>query len=140
MSLSNIESFVSACKELGLKVTPQRIAVYETLKNRTDHPTVEEIYIDVKEKQPFVSLATVYRTLETLEELGLIRRVAYFGNSVRYDANVSHHHHLICLSCGAISDVELNISWTPPEEIMGYKVNTFGLNLFGICPKCQTKS
>ncbi|MEN3033980.1 MAG: Fur family transcriptional regulator [Aquificaceae bacterium] len=140
MSLGALESFITAFKERGLKLTPQRVAVYENIKNRSDHPTAEEIYLSVKQKHPFVSLATVYRTLETLEEAGLIKRVAYFGNSVRYDANISHHHHLICVSCGAIQDIELSLDWHPPKEVLGYKIQTFGINLFGVCQRCQKKS
>ena len=63
-----IKEFIEACKNMGLKITPQRVAVYEVLLSRDDHPTVEDIYNEIKKKYPFVSLATVYRTVETLEE------------------------------------------------------------------------
>lgn len=131
--------FIEACRHSGLKITPQRVAVYEVLLTREDHPTVEDIYNEVKKKYPFVSLATVYRTVETLEELGLIRKVAYWGGSVRYDANTSDHHHLICVQCGAIRDVEFCLDWTPPTNIQGYRVHKYSLHIYGVCPVCQAK-
>ncbi len=136
---AKIEDFLRTCRRLGLKITPQRQAVYESLLSRGDHPTVEEIYNDVKKKYPFVSLATVYRTVETLEDLGLIKRVAYWGGSARYDANIHDHHHLICLKCGAISDLEMDIGWEMPPEIKGYKTFTYSVHIYGVCPACQKK-
>ncbi len=136
---SKIESFLNKCKELGLKITPQRQAVYEALLNREDHPTVEDIYADVRKKYPFISLATVYRTVETLEELGLVKKVAYWGSSARYDANIHEHHHLICLKCGAIRDLEMETGWCMPEEIEGYRTISFSIHIYGVCPSCQKK-
>ncbi len=134
-----LQEFIEACKGMGLKITPQRVAVYEVLLSRDDHPTVEEIYNEIKKRYPFVSLATVYRTVETLEELGFVKKVAYWGGSVRYDANVSDHHHLICTQCGAIRDVEFCIDWTPPAYMEGYRVHKYSLHIYGVCPKCQAK-
>ena len=132
-----IDEFLKACKRLGLKITPQRQAVYEVLLSREDHPTVEEIYNEVKKRYPFVSLATVYRTVETLEELGFVKRVAYWGGSVRYDANIHDHHHLICLKCGAIRDLEMDIGWKMPPDIEGYRTLTYSVHIYGVCPTCQ---
>ncbi len=134
-----IKEFIDACKNMGLKITPQRMAVYEVLLSRDDHPTVEDIYNEIKKKYPFVSLATVYRTVETLEELGFVKKVAYWGGSVRYDANVSDHHHLICVQCGAIKDVEFSIDWNLPQYMEGYKVYNYSVHIYGLCPQCQQK-
>jgi Fur family peroxide stress response transcriptional regulator len=132
-----LEEFVKVCKEKGLKITPQRLAVYEILLRREDHPTVEEIYEEVKEIYPFVSLATVYRTVETLEGLGFIKRVAYWGSSVRYDANVQEHDHLVCVMCGAILDLKAEAGCRVPEEVNGFKVLSHSLYIYGVCPSCQ---
>ncbi|QWK18964.1 MAG: transcriptional repressor [Hydrogenobacter thermophilus] len=136
---AKLERFIDKCKSMGLKITPQRVAVYEVLLNREDHPTVEEVYNEVKKRYPFVSLATVYRTVETLEELGFVKRVAYWGGSVRYDANTEDHHHLICTRCGAIKDIQLNINWYPPKHIEGYRVEKYALHIYGVCPECQKR-
>jgi len=134
-----LEEFVKVCKEKGLKITPQRLAVYEILLRREDHPTVEEIYEEVKEIYPFVSLATVYRTVETLEGLGFIKRVAYWGSSVRYDANIQEHDHLVCVMCGAILDLKAEAGCRVPEELNGFKVLSHSLYIYGVCPSCQRK-
>ncbi|WP_461832097.1 Fur family transcriptional regulator [Aquifex sp.] len=131
-----LNNFVNRCKEIGLKITPQRIAVYEVLLKSDNHPTVEEIYEKVKEKYPYVSLATVYRTLETLEKIGLAKRVCFWGNSARYDANVSEHHHLICEVCGRIEDIELEENLNIPETLKGFKTEGYSVNIYGVCPKC----
>lgn len=136
---AKLERFVDKCKSMGLKITPQRVAVYEVLLNREDHPTVEEVYNEIKKRYPFVSLATVYRTVETLEDLGFVKRVAYWGGSVRYDANVEDHHHLICTKCGAIKDIQLSINWQVPEQMEGYKIEKYSLHIYGVCPECQKK-
>jgi len=135
-----LEDFIKACKERGLKITPQRLAVYEILLKRDDHPTVEDIYEEVKEIYPFVSLATVYRTVETLESLGFIKKVAYWGNSVRYDANIQEHDHLVCVMCGSITDLKMDLSYDVPENVDGFKVLSHSLYIYGICPSCQRKN
>ena len=134
-----LEEFVRVCKKKGLKITPQRLAVYEILLKREDHPTVEEIYEEVKEIYPFVSLATVYRTVETLEEMGFIKKVAYWGNSVRYDANIQEHDHLVCIICGSITDMKIDAGCKVPKEVEGFKVHSHSLYIYGVCPSCQKK-
>lgn len=136
---NSIENFLNTCKRLGLKITPQRLAVYEVLLNRGDHPTVEEIYDDVKKRYPYISLATVYRTVETLEDLGLVKKVAYWGSSARYDANTHEHHHLICLRCGAIEDLQMETGWQMPEQLEGYKTISYSIHIYGLCPACQKR-
>jgi len=132
-----LELFVERCKEKKLKITPQRVAVYEVLLKSKEHPTVEEIYNQIKEKYPYVSMATVYRTVEILENIGLVKRVCYWGNSTRYDANLEDHHHFICIKCGSIRDVSFNGNINVPEEIEGYTINSVAVNMYGICPSCK---
>jgi len=135
-----LDEFVKRCKEYGLKITPQRLAVYEVLLKSRNHPTVEEIYEEVKKMYPYVSLATVYRTLETLERLGLVKRVCFWENSARYDANPVEHHHLICESCGKIEDVEVSGGLQLPQEVKGFKVFGYSVNVYGLCPECRATS
>ena len=134
---AQLELFVERCKERKLKITPQRIAVYEVLLKSKEHPTVEEIYNQIKEKYPYVSMATVYRTVEILENIGLVKRVCYWGNSTRYDANLEEHHHFICIKCGSIRDVSFNGNINIPSEIDGYTINSVAVNMYGICPSCK---
>ena len=103
-ALSNLEE---RCAAAGLPVTAQRRTILEALVKRRDHPTAEQIYGVVSARLPDVSRATVYRTLETLGDLGLLRRVAHAGSAVRFDGNVRPHHHFHCTRCGAIEDLPL---------------------------------
>ncbi len=132
--------FIERCRQKGLKITPQRVAVYEILLRSENHPTVEEIYEEVKKKYPFVSLATVYRTVETLEQMGLAKKVCYWGSSARYDANTDDHHHLICVSCGAIRDIYMDDRLSIPEELEGFRTEGYSVNIYGLCPECRSKA
>jgi len=132
-----LEAFIEKCRQEGLKITPQRIAVYEILLDSRNHPTVEEIYEEVKKRYPFVSLATVYRTVETLEQVGLAKKVCYWGSSARYDANTEDHHHLICVKCGAIKDIYIEDELKLPSEAGGFRISGYSVNVYGLCPNCQ---
>ncbi|MDQ7038196.1 MAG: Fur family transcriptional regulator [Aquificota bacterium] len=132
--------FIERCRQQGLKITPQRVAVYEILLKSENHPTVEEIYEEVKKKYPFVSLATVYRTVETLEQMGLAKKVCYWGSSARYDANTDDHHHLICISCGAIRDIYMEDRLSIPEELEGFRTEGYSVNIYGLCPECRSEA
>jgi len=134
---SMLESFVERCRQAGLKITPQRVAVYEILLKSHNHPTVEEIYEEVKKRYPFVSLATVYRTVETLEQMGLAKKVCYWGSSARYDANMDEHHHLICVKCGAIRDIYIDGNIDIPKELEGFETSGYSVNIYGLCPECK---
>ncbi len=135
-----VESFIDKCREAGLKITPQRVAVYEILLSSPNHPTVEEIYEEVKKKYPFVSLATVYRTVETLEQMGLAKKVCYWGSSARYDANTEEHHHLICVKCGTIKDIYIDKELDIPKEMEGFETEGYSVNIYGLCPECRQKA
>ena len=128
-------------QEKGLKLTTQRLAVYEALASTDAHPTADQIYHQVRGKYPMISLNTVYNTLEVLKEIGEISQINT-ETSARYDANMSAHHHLVCLRCKKIED------FTDPalEEIgsrvrgkKDFKVVSYGVQLKGYCSKCQGK-
>ena len=89
----------------GLRITPQRFAVYANLLNRTDHPTVEQILVDINADLPISSKAAVYSALTVLREVDLVREVLLEEGVTRYDANVQPHHHFYCRDCGQIQDL-----------------------------------
>jgi Fur family transcriptional regulator, peroxide stress response regulator len=101
-----VEAFAARCREHGLSVTPQRRAIMRTLLASEAHPRAEEIYEAVRVEHPTISLATVHRTLETLCQIGEARKVTALHHSARYDGNVRPHHHLVCVECRRIVDVE----------------------------------
>jgi len=98
--------FVTHCREKGLAVTPQRVAILRALLTSGDHPSAEEIYGKVRAEQPMISLATVHRTLETLCEAGEAGKVTLLHDAARYDGNTDSHHHVVCIRCHRVCDLE----------------------------------
>lgn len=137
-----INGFISQCKELGLKVTPQRVAIYRELANTDQHPSAESICQKIRNYYPNISLTTIYRTLETFEKSGIVSVVNILYNAARYDANLEPHHHLVCVSCKKVEDyyddslINLDIS---KRNLANYKVLGYTLQLNGICKDCPKK-
>lgn len=100
------DEFAGACRNAGLKVTPQRVAIYSALASTTTHPDVEWVYGKVRSAMPSISLDTVYRTLEQLSTLGIIMKIEVTDKRSRYDANPKQHAHFICIECGDIIDID----------------------------------
>ncbi len=130
---------IETLKENDCKVTLQRIAIYETLKDTKSHPNAETIYKQLAPKYPTISLATVYKSLELFVSLGLIQAINVEENSFRYDGNSECHPHLICLSCKKVEDLEAdsfsNLS-KEVESLSGYQIKKQQLNFYGTCPSC----
>lgn len=129
-------------KNKNLKLTPQRYAIYKYLKSTKSHPSAEMIYNELKSEYPTMSLATVYKTLKTLLKLGLIIELNVGENNFRYDANVSNHPHIVCLSCGRVDDIE-NVDFShldvDVEKYTNYHVDTHKIYFYGFCSKCKMK-
>lgn len=138
-----VNNFISKSKEYGLKVTPQRIAIYRELAKTDQHPSTEMIYKRIKDYYPNISLTTVYRTLETFERLGLISVVNVLYNAARYDANLNPHHHIVCVNCKKIEDVydETLDDTKINTDIEDYTVTGFSVLFNGVCRQCsETRS
>ncbi len=139
MSQLSTDAIVQTLKAKGLRVTPQRFAVYANLLSRTDHPTVEQILVDLNQYCPVSSQATIYSSLQALRTAGLIREVLLEAGISRYDAKVEPHHHFHCQQCGSIED----ISWDtlPVVEFdrlrVGLHPNTYEITVRGYCDGCQ---
>jgi Fur family peroxide stress response transcriptional regulator len=133
------DRIVQTLKSKGLRVTPQRFAVYANLLARTDHPTAEQILNDLNQNAPTSSQATVYISLQTLRDAGLVREVLLEQGVCRYDANVIPHHHFRCQCCGEIED----IAWNQLQGIElqrlrpGLKVDGYEVTVYGVCDRCQ---
>ena len=98
-------AFEASCRERGVRVTAQRLAVYRALAEDPSHPTADAIYRRLRGAMPSLSPATVYRVLESLVQDGLLRRVSTTGGAGRFDANLAPHQHLICRVCGRMTDI-----------------------------------
>lgn len=126
----------------GYKATPQRIAVYHCLHGKTEHPTAEEIYHELKEQHPTMSLATVYKTMDIFEKIGLIRVLRFDRESSHYDYETMPHAHILCTVCNRIDDVD-GIDLSQVDQIVtnqtGYKLTGDEILFRGICASCQAK-
>lgn len=144
------EKFKDLLKKNGLKATTQRIAILEMLNsNPGKHLTAEEIYDCVRQDYPDIGLATVYRTIQLLSELGLIDKLILDDGYLRYEIGSSdtgdighHHHHLICLDCGKIDTFQddlLEALETRINETLGFEVVDHEVKLYGHCKQCRGK-
>jgi len=130
----------SLLRDQGFKVTPQRLAIYQTLASTKSHPSAEMIFNELQPLYPTMSLATVYKTIEILKELGLVQILNAGEDSFRYDARTESHPHIRCMSCGRVDDLEYidhdafiaQVSSKSPYKITGQQ-----FYFYGICPTCQ---
>ncbi|MDR0579138.1 MAG: transcriptional repressor [Campylobacteraceae bacterium] len=97
--------FISLLKSKNLKATPQRLSVLEVL-NKNEHPTIEELYDEIRREFPSISLATVYKNINTLKESDTVIEINTQNGKTRYDIYVKPHTHIICKKCGSIRDVD----------------------------------
>lgn len=137
-----IKIFKEICNKLGLKVTHQRLEIYNVLSSAKDHPSPEDVYKRVKRKLPTVSFDTVYRTLALFERYGVITRVYQMDNRTRYDSNMEHHYHLVCTQCKKVQDFhwpDLDHLVVPSETDDWGAVENRYMELRGICHTCLEK-
>ena len=99
-----LQRFERICRAKGLRLTHQRSEIYRELAKYPGHPTAENVFKKVRKRLKTISLDTVYRTITTFENYGLIKRIQIFDNTARFDINISVHHHLVCIKCKKIED------------------------------------
>ncbi|NME81844.1 Fur family transcriptional regulator [Clostridium sp. SM-530-WT-3G] len=135
-----MDQIASIFKEKKLKLTPQRLAVYNYLINTTAHPSADKIYTDIHVQYPTMSLATVYKSLKTLVEVDLVQELNVGEGNFRYDANSTPHPHIQCLKCGKVDDLtdlkfdDINSS---AEMHTDYKIVSSQIYFYGYCKDCQ---
>jgi Fur family peroxide stress response transcriptional regulator len=133
-------------RDSGLRVTPQRLAVYQALAASPVHPTAQAIFEQLQGDLPSLSQATVYNTLQAMVEIGLVREIAITSEdgAVRFDANVSPHAHVVCERCKRVDDYFApmpDLLDYPVEQDTGYEIHFTGVSFYGLCPTCrQTKA
>lgn len=124
-------------KSLGLKLTPQRLAILDYLDGNTCHPSAEEIYSAVSGRFPTMSFATVYNTLETLKQKGRILELTIDPDKKRFDPNTMAHHHLICTGCKKIVDIHRNFDLSLPEGcVESFEITGNHIEFYGVCGDC----
>jgi len=133
------EALRDALEANGQRFTEQRAAVYRFLCGTTSHPTADEVFTAVRGQITDISLATVYKALETLVGCGLATKLAFGDGSARYDARTDDHVHARCLGCGAVADVMSSSIAGPLPQIHpsdGFRVESYRLEVVGYCGDC----
>jgi Fur family transcriptional regulator, peroxide stress response regulator len=132
----------AALKHNGVKLTHQRMIIFNEVAESEEHPNVESVYKAVRKKLPMISLDTVYRTLWMLQDLGLIN-ILGARDRVRFDGNMKPHHHFICNGCGLMRDFysdEFDRLKVPKEVKNFGNGKTVHIEIKGICAECSKKS
>lgn len=145
LSPEKILQLKEVLKDKGYKLTPQRRAILNSIiENNGNHLTVEELYEKVKEDCPEIGLATVYRTVQLLEEVGFICKLDFDEGCSRYELvnenEEHHHHHLICNICGKVIEVEGDLLGELEKNIEDnyeFKVLNHNVKFYGICKDCK---
>jgi Fur family peroxide stress response transcriptional regulator len=137
---SRVASLGKALRDNGMRLTHQRLEIVREIAATDEHPDVETVFRGVRERVPTVSLDTVYRTLGTLADLGLITRVTATAGPARYDANASQHHHFVCNRCGLVRDIvnqELDAVRASEQTAGLGTVQSVDVHLRGLCTSCE---
>lgn len=128
------KEIVKTLHDHGLRVTPQRIWVYEYLIHNKTHPDAEEIYNALKSRDNSVTRATVHNNLHKMKEHGLALEITVDGERLRYDGNTDMHGHFICSCCSGIYD--FNVNKLEVSGLSGFKAHTKDIFFSGVCKKC----
>lgn len=132
-------------KQKRIRVTPQRLAIFEAVLFNNRHPSAETVYETVKRKYPSISLNTVYKTLQRFTECGLLWQLNV-SRHTRYDANTVPHAHACCPECEKIEDLGGNLEglFTALMDLANahssYLINSLQINFFGCCPQCSSNN
>ena len=127
-------------RDKGRNITRQREAILCALRRAHTHPTALELFDAVRPEVPSITLATVYRNLKVLEELGLVAEVKGPGGAARYDGNPEKHWHVTCTRCGRVGDIsgpERPLTLAAAQEVTDFCLTGYHLSFEGVCPECR---
>ena len=139
--MKTVDQLTELFRQQGLRVTPQRQAIFGLLQGDASHPTVEALYDRARTDMPTISLKTVYQTVHDLEALGEVHLLDLGTGSLRVDPNVEDdHHHLVCTTCGRVRDlpVEFDALRVPPRYRREFTVDDVQVIFRGRCETCST--
>jgi len=138
----HLELLKNLCKEHGMRLTTQRLEIFRVIDGAQDHPSAYEVYKRISSRHPAISPDTVYRTLDTFAEWGLVDKVEFLDAKIRYDPNIKTHHHFICTACGDIRDFYWNDFDSvdlPPDAVEWGQPKTRHAQIKGVCAECLKK-
>ncbi|MHA2251625.1 MAG: Fur family transcriptional regulator [Candidatus Kariarchaeaceae archaeon] len=134
------KELVSLLHQKGLKVTPQRLAIFRYLANNESHPSADIIFADIKKELPTVSQGTVYKTLSMLTDIGVVSELKLGNGHSRYDSNTTVHINIICPNCNKITDYqpkEIISFWENITEDIGGEITGQRFDIYKKCNKCN---
>jgi Fur family peroxide stress response transcriptional regulator len=138
---NRLNEMIDKLRENDFRITPQRLAILRILATSKGHPSVEQIFEQVKKHFPTTSLATVYKTVTLAKEIGEVLELGFSDDSNRYDGNKPYPHpHVVCIQCKKIIDPDLASLTDMTQEVThetGFRILNHRLDFFGICPECQ---
>jgi Fur family peroxide stress response transcriptional regulator len=127
-------------RNIGIKLTPQRIAIIKYLSSTERHPSADEIFRAVARKYPTMSIATVYNTIDALKEKGYIQELTFDPNKRRFESNKKRHHHLICIKCNDIVDIKDVVDLELHNgKMRDFDIHEIQIAFYGLCKKCRKK-
>ena len=135
-----MQNTAKVLREHGLKVTPQRLAIYTMLKNTASHPNAESIFKTLEPENPTMSLATVYKTLDSFKNAKLVLEINIGDGCSHYDADISPHNHFICTKCNKITDIFYGSTSELENKVktdIGCDIDNTQVLFFGICAECK---
>ena len=138
-----MERIKNVLNKKSIKPTYQRLKILEYMdRNTKNHPTVEMIYEELLKDIPTISITTIYNTMNTFLEKGLVYGVTITGTEVRYDFNTNPHHHFLCKECGRIMDINVKCPFAERNKnsVCGHQIEEVHGYLKGICKDCLKKS
>jgi len=133
------KKYVDLLRENNIKITTQRLEILKYLDDHRTHPTVDEIYKELKKSNPALSKTTVYNSVDILKQSGLIQSLNITGSEYRYDFKRGMHHHFLCKKCGEITDIDIECPNIQKTIDNGYWVEEVHGYFKGICKKCLKK-
>ena len=143
MSEVLLKDALDALKSTGVRITPQRNAIFEYMIHSTTHPTADDIYRALEKSFPNMSVATVYNNLRVFKKAGLVKELTYGDSSSRFDFVTHDHYHMICNGCGKIVDFHypgLDEVEHLASHVTGFQVDYHRLEIYGTCQDCLADS
>ncbi|MCD5401034.1 transcriptional repressor [candidate division NPL-UPA2 bacterium] len=134
-----MEKIIDRLKKKGVVLTPQRLAVADFLRGNTVHPTVDEVYHQLKIRYPTISQATVYASLEVLKQAGEIQELTIRREKACFDPNPKPHHHFFCRECKRVLNIEISCPVAQRGHIDGHRVKEVQAYFYGVCANCLKK-
>lgn len=137
------QEWIVLLRDAGYKITPSRLAVLEVIQERGEHLNPAEILVQARAIHPGIGRATVYRTLELLTQLGIVRPIYVGEEGPTYIRAAGGHHHLVCSRCGLVVEFEQCMADEMAQDLhtrFGFRIDSHLLEFYGLCAACQGRT